>query len=444
MKRIVGLMPLVLLLAALTGCSGLSYQELYTLPRATEDYYDLQEALNDVLSEGLGYAAPSAGARQEPVQLMDLDGDGQDEAIAFFRVSDYGQVKIYIFSKSDGVYAPAAVIDGAGTAVSSVEYVDLDGKGNLELVVTYQVSESVTQAVQVTGYQDGAVSTLLSVGCARYELADLDQDGLEELLCLGGSGTDGPASVECYDGQEGVLHQVGTVQLSFPYESLENVQKGALSRQVQGIVFSGVSTEGSLLMEALTIRDQVLEAIPWERWDEDTLQSGPVYPEDRDGDGLLELPQVRSLPAYDRDTTAEPVVDWYRLEGEKDWVRAYSTYQDGTGRWYLMLPEAWNGALTLRRETISQDVSTVTFFHRKAGGTPQEILTIYTLRGSRQQEYAQENSLTILYNDSETMYAVTLAAAETWEGTVNISQVSEMFRLVGGDSAQAGGAAQSA
>ena len=38
MKRIVGVLPLVLLLGALTGCSGLSYQELYALPRATEDY----------------------------------------------------------------------------------------------------------------------------------------------------------------------------------------------------------------------------------------------------------------------------------------------------------------------------------------------------------------------------------------------------------------------
>ncbi len=442
MKRVMGLVPLVLLMAALAGCSGLSYQELYTLPRATEDYYDLQEVLNDVLSEGLSYAAPSAGARQEPVQMMDLDGDGQDEAIAFFRVSDYGQVKLYIFSKSDGVYAPAAVIDGAGTAVSGVEYVDLDGMGNLELVVTYQVSESVTQAVQVTGYQEGAVSTLLSVGCARYELADLDQDGLKELLCLGGSGTDSPATVECYDGQEGALYQIGTAQLPFSYESLEDVRSGALSRQVQGILFSGTSTEGNLLLKVLTIRDQHLEAIPWERSDEASLQSGPVYPEDRDGDGLLELPQVRTLPAYDRNTMAEPVVDWYRLEGTEDWVRSYSTYQDGTGHWYLMLPEAWNEALTLRLETISQDVSTVTFFRRRVGGTPQEILTIYTLRGSGQQEYAQENSLTILYNDSETMYAVTLAAAETWEGTVNISQVSEMFRLVGGDSARTGGAAQ--
>ena len=69
-------------------------------------------------------------------------------------------------------------------------------------------------------------------------------------------------------------------------------------------------------------------------------------------------------------------------------------------------------------------------------------MTLYTLRGSRRQTYAQENSLTILYNDSETMYAVTLAAAETWEGTVNISQVSEMFHLVGSSPSEAGRDAQ--
>ena len=57
-----------LILALLAGC-GLSYENLYTLPRASEDYYDLQEALNAVLQNGYTYQAPASGARQEPVQL---------------------------------------------------------------------------------------------------------------------------------------------------------------------------------------------------------------------------------------------------------------------------------------------------------------------------------------------------------------------------------------
>ena len=51
----------------------MSIDELYCLPKASEDYYDLQEALSQALGNGLSYDAPASGARREPVQLVDLD-----------------------------------------------------------------------------------------------------------------------------------------------------------------------------------------------------------------------------------------------------------------------------------------------------------------------------------------------------------------------------------
>lgn len=431
MRRFSRLLAVGILLLALTGCSGLSYEELYSLPRATEDYYDLQEALNGVLESGYNYSAPASGARQEPVQLTDLDGDGVDEAVAFFRSSEHGTVTIYIFSKSGDVYTPAAIIDGAGSSVATVKYADLDGTGNLELIVTYQVSESVTQALQVYRYADGEATSVLTAGCSRYELSDLDSDGLMELICLTGSGTENPAAVEYYACREGELQRIGEQRLRFSYDGLRDVRQGTLHGNTRGIIFSGVSPDGQLLMDVFTAGEDGLLAVTPET---DILTSAPirsyyVYPDDLGGDGMLEIPQTRQLPAYNNETAAQWVIDWYGLSADGSCRKQHTTYQNFSENWYLELPEAWESGLTITAADESTTVSTVSFYRRRAGRLPEEILTVYTLRGAKRQSYAEEHSLTILYSDSEISFAVTLAAAEPWEGTVTKAQVSEMFHI---------------
>ena len=95
-----------LLLAALyllPGCSVpkmiFNPQDLYALPTLPEKYTDLNTLLSAILDGGAEYAAPTSGTNTQPVQLVDLDGDGREEAVAFFRnPNDEKPLKIYIFT----------------------------------------------------------------------------------------------------------------------------------------------------------------------------------------------------------------------------------------------------------------------------------------------------------------------------------------------------------
>ena len=77
----------LLLVLLCAGCSARSADELYALPKQSASYYDLQNAIDRVMSVDAAYAGPSSGSNQQAVQLADLDGDGEDEAIAFVRTS---------------------------------------------------------------------------------------------------------------------------------------------------------------------------------------------------------------------------------------------------------------------------------------------------------------------------------------------------------------------
>ncbi len=442
-RRRMGILVLALTLL-LTGCSGLSAEELYRLPEASEDYYDLQAALNGVLAQGYSYTAPASGARQEPVQLVDLNGDGVDEAVVFFRSEESGAVSLFIFTKENDVYT-ALPVEGAGTGVASVDYADLDGLSGQEIVVTYQVSETVTQALQV--YRcvwDGelAVETILTGSCSRYGLWDLDGDGLPELFCLTSSGSESPAVVEYYDGAAGRLRTSLDQRLSFPYENLRRLQMAELSDGTRAVLASGAAGDGSLVTDLFLDQDGTLQPLELEKDVNRGMSADYAYPVDVNGDGAVEFPRVEQLPAQVIDSTLPSVVRWYSVDSQGRCESQLVTYASGPGDWYLTFPETWDGAVTAREQERSATVRTVDFYHILTENlakldlsdeeTAQRILTVYTLRGTGRQAYVEEHGLSILWSDSDVIYAVDLSdSAHAWEGTITMAQVTEMFHLQG-------------
>ncbi len=60
-----------------------------------------------------GVCRAHVGSNLQSVQMIDLDGDGSEEAVAFFRrASDKKPMKIYIFKADGDSYERYAVIRG--------------------------------------------------------------------------------------------------------------------------------------------------------------------------------------------------------------------------------------------------------------------------------------------------------------------------------------------
>lgn len=436
---------LLALLLGLTGCAGLSAEELYQLPEATEDYYDLQAAINELLSEGLSYQAPASGTRREPVQLTDLNGDGVDEAVVFFRGAA-GEVIIYVLSKEGAVYTPAAVIDGAGSAVASVEYADVDGQGDLEILLSYQVSESVTQALQIHRFEENGTVNLLTASCSQYFLADLDHDGFPEIFCLTGNGPNTTAAVTYYNSRDGELFHGEELRLSFSYDSLRRANKGTLSDGAGAMLVSGVVAEGLLVTDIFVDDGDGLRQVTAKR---DVLRSQSVdgvsyaYPADINHNGTMEVAFAEPLPGDYAGSRTNLALRWYAVDSNGKCTPQTLTYQNFDENWYFEFPEHWDGTVTAEAADISNTVDAVRFYRildpALATGdfeignekTTEHVLTLYTLRGTNRQRYAEEHGLSILYSDSNISYAAELNTdAHAWEGTITLAQVSERFHML--------------
>ena len=98
-RFLLSLIPLCFTLL-LSGCLLKPVDELYTLPRQSDAYYNLQLEIEKVVSGSVQYCAPASGEHRQPLQMQDLDGDGTDEAIVFARVYDESSYSLLGISRA--------------------------------------------------------------------------------------------------------------------------------------------------------------------------------------------------------------------------------------------------------------------------------------------------------------------------------------------------------
>ncbi len=440
MKRKLWLL-LGLVLPLLTGCMmSASVDELYALPQLPEEYKSLSSRLSEILALGAEYAAPQAGGNLAPVQMVDLDGDGVDEALGFFRnSSEERPLKVHIFRAVDDDYQQAAVIDGSGTAIHSVRYEDMDGDGMREVLVSWQVSAEV-RTVSVYGTRGLEPLQLMSAPYARYEVADLDGDGDQELVVLRSDDTEAGLSLADYydwDSAYSSLQLQSTARLSGTVASLQRMQLGTLQEGEPAVFITSrvaaADDTTNAVTDILIYRHPELTNIVLR---EDTGVSTQIFrymnvaSMDINGDGALDVPRpVRLLSETGEDTYWKLYWHSYRADGTDR--REAVTYHNPSDGWYLLIPENWDGYFTVRQNNISPAIHATTFYSVTARTMGDELMTIYTLTGTDRESQAAKSGRSILRRRGETLYAISYGAHyKDWPRAVDGEVITESFRII--------------
>lgn len=456
------------LLTLLTGCFTQSVDELYAPPRAPDDYLKLDDKINQVLSQGGEYAAPLTGEFTQKVQLQDLDGDGVKEAIAFFRVSaDERPLKIYIYRQVDEDYEVAAIIEGQGgeAAISGINYENLDGGPCKELIVSWQVSEQrqLLSVYSIEGGQRELVRTEYTSMC----LFDLDSDGQKELIVLHEADLSQARAQE--DGR-GMLPDRGDnrVELYNVHDGVLELDSSApLSQNVTGMIVSGVRTgylrdmEPALFVPSSFggVNGRITDIFAWKEGgiQNITLIQDPEAPEiwrsqntirwyniagcDINGDGILELPAPYGLPDYGSTSSATNfwAIRWQQFDIDGGVWPVFTTYHNERDGWYLILPESWEGKLTLSRSDLTgggERAVTFSYWEGNADIEPVPFLTIYQLYGDNKELRANMTGRFRLRpvgeDESETIYAARLYP-DAWDCGLDEEGVRERFALIYND-----------
>lgn len=418
-------------LMLLSGCSLTETEELYSLPQPSKEYLQLQKLIDAEIASGCEYAAPTAGSQRQSVQLTDLNGDGTNEAVAFLRNQDLQPI-ICVYRKTNGEYALEERIAGNGSAVGRVEYADLDGDGNCEIVVSWEAASEM-QLMNAYKLSGGTASELLRASCIDFQTGDMNGDGRDDVvtLSLGENG----GRVDCFSvsRHRNVLQK--TTQLSSSLKKADRFRIGQIAGNVPAAFVEGpydANDDDCLLTDIVVFSGDTLKNITL---DPETGESrfkrhGGAYCTDIDGDGSLDVP-VPDTQYGLRDSTESSVFDWFTCSADGSTSMCASTYHCYTDGWYLTLPEDWRGKTTARRMSAVSGELAVILSLQDESGVAKDVLTIYTLTDENRADRAKLGGRFALFDSGTVVYAAEIDDARFLSAGGNAQEdVRERFHLI--------------
>ena len=341
----------MLLLLSLSACELRSPEELYMVPEQPDSYYNLQEAISDALGPEIDYCAPAGGENRQPIQLRDLDGDGKDEAILFAKSAGEEPLKVYIFSRdAKDSFQLLSEIPGVGSSFDQVTYGQLDGSPGLELIVGRKIANQVLCSCSVYSLQSSLSLELANSKYSSMLLSDLDDDGREDLFLYKADGENGAASVELLRYSEGALRKDAELSVTGT-GSLVQLVSGNLNEEKAAVFLTVRSDSGIVSTDVYAVAENAfVNLVKTPDASEVLIQQDPVYPKDLDGDGIMELPDVMTLPSEKGDL--HRLIDWYSLSADGSRKSKLLTYHDFSHGFYLDLSDCRNGVLSIESEMV--------------------------------------------------------------------------------------------
>ena len=398
----------MLLLTALlcSGCAMRTIDEMYSLPKRSEAYADLQSAI-DIAMAGLEYSAPITGENQQAVQMADLTGDGVEEYLVFTKGSFANPMQILVFSQAGDSMQIMEVISSNGTAFDQVEYAEIDGKPGMELVVGRKVSDQLMGSVAVYSFSNGRADRLLNAGYSKFVTYDMGGSSQKEMLLIqrGESDADNGVAVLYRYRSKSMVRSV-EVRLSHPAQYVKRITTGKLQCGTPAVYISSITEQNTVFTDILALEEDSLTKLEYatiQTSGVQTLRNYYVFAEDVNDDGIIEMPSLISVNPVSASWQMEEQyqVRWYSVDLMGNRTEKRSTFHNFDGGWYLELDNAWADYVT-----VYQVGNTYAFYMWNEAYTEAvAAFTLYALTGSDRNTQSTEDGRFALHHGDGVIYA---------------------------------------
>lgn len=431
MHRKLNCVTVILLVAALlSGCTMVTVDRMYSPPKRSAAYEDLQREIDKAMLD-MQYSSPLSGENRQTVQIADLDGDGTDEYLLFAKDTTDNPMKILVFQRDADGCRLIETIESNGSGFDLVEYADIDGIAGTELVVGRQVSEAVLRYVSVYSFADGQATQLMSTNYSKLVTMDMDADGQTELLVItSGESDEDNAVAVLYDCSDGAVIRSRQVSLSAISSNIKRIMVGKLQKGIPAVYVASSVADSAIITDVFALKKGVFTNVSISNdsgTSVQTLRNYYVYADDIDDDGVLELPDLIDMKPVENTWMAsnQKLIRWYAMDIQGRETDKMYTFHNFDGGWYLQLDKF----LTPRISVARRDNSFEFYLWDEDFEHPQRLMTIHSLTGFDRENVAAQQGYYVLHRTEGVLYAVETETLAMELGLIP-ELLSESFHLI--------------
>ncbi|WP_226672212.1 VCBS repeat-containing protein [Rossellomorea aquimaris] len=341
MKKMIFLLTGILFVTS--GCSLFqSNSSLMKPPELPVEQQELKQAIQSFVPPQAEWLSPNEDKTADTIKQTDLDGDGEEELIVFYRLpEETSQMEGIILENKEGKWTKVAGIKDIGRELMKVEASDLNGDGTKELLIGFSyAAEASDSALVIYDLEGKKPDKLFESQYSAFFADDYDENGKAELL-LSTLIPNQEHTVSLYAFSKGKSEKVDELELDpyvYPYY---NSASGYVTPSVKGAIFdSTVGAHSSTSFIVGVKNKKLVELVPKEFKDQ-LFRATSANSEDKNGDGILEFPLlIEANP--DKPYVDMPFIhEYYQLSDDGQPQFTLRSYQNYPYQYELMLPEDW-------------------------------------------------------------------------------------------------------
>ena len=344
MKKLALLLCVVL---TFTGCSSFmgksNITNLLEAPKFSQTESEIADAIDDYIGENISLRYSHSQGYSSPVQLIDIDGDGAEEAVVFYYAPNKGaNIRMALLKNTADGWEIVMDKEGLGTEVFYFSTVELEGLSTKQILAGY-LTANIDENFFAAYFTDPEYNIPdYAESCQNIIVGDVTYDGYDDII-LTNRVSDGRIRLRSFDFTDNGFRLVGTRLLKFANIDITQLK---LAESLAGEVvlyadyrseYNQMHTEGMVFRDGGKMFDAFASTVVSKQWE----YARNLNCTDIDGDGYMETPSVINDVAGG-ELAVLKTVEWtdYTLEQP---VRKYIGIYDTQHGLFAAVPDSWQG-----------------------------------------------------------------------------------------------------
>ena len=390
----------IVILAALvfSGCSDMLVKEpkeLMKPPRLSRGQEKIRKFISNTIPEECVLSAPLEMKKLAAINFVDINADGTDEIIAFYKYREHPRYGMIVIGQDGGNLKKITDIEAPGDGIDYVSFIDMDYDGLSEIQIGWaaHTNEEDYRELYIYRFNNARLEKVFSGEYDELAIDNLDDDRAFEivLLNLQGKYSEEGAYAQLFKYRDQLVEKTDELQLeSNGYmTAFYSVKPGRLSEGKNGVFIDFKYSSESFATEVLIVENSMLERVfkrqthrEYAQFDEiyeKTYKTYEIDSSDIDGDGVIEIGKpIRPLGHEDSPKLSIPWIwGWYKWDGDGGLRLSRESFLNSSEGYELLFPERWNENMTVKRSGFGEKPGWVTISY--VGKNAQKVIPLYTI-----------------------------------------------------------------